>query len=86
MALDLLSLGDGEGAAGSADKVKERLLTASILQSKTSLWRHKVKSQYNKCSAINLHKFEFERTHTWSSMALLAVGLTCCHIRSTEQS
>ena len=42
VALDLLSLGSGENAAGSTEKAKERLLTASILQSKTSLWRYKV--------------------------------------------
>lgn len=42
VALDLLSLGSGEDAAESTEKTKERLLTASILQSKTSLWRHKV--------------------------------------------
>ena len=44
MALDLLSLGSGEGAAESTEKAKERLLTASILQSKTPLWRHKVEN------------------------------------------
>ena len=44
VALDLLSLGGGgeDAAAESTEKAKERLLTASILQSKTSLWRHKV--------------------------------------------
>lgn len=44
VALDLLSLGGGgdDAAAESTEKAKERLLTASILQSKTSLWRQKV--------------------------------------------
>ena len=37
-ALDLLSLGGDE----SSEKVKERLLTATILQSRTSHWKHKV--------------------------------------------
>ena len=48
VALDLLSLGSsGEDAAESTEKAKERLLTASILQSKASLWRHKVEDHHS---------------------------------------
>ena len=40
MALDLLSLEDSGGS--SQEKIRGRVLTAAVLQSNTSLWKHKV--------------------------------------------
>ena len=40
-ALDLLTLESREGA-DTSEKAKERLLAATIMQSRTSLWKYKV--------------------------------------------
>ena len=82
VALDLLSLGDSEDAAGSPEKAKERLLTASILQSKTSLWRHKVQNLYI-TFVLNLN-CDFMLIDFLSTLSI-AFRLTCPHIKSTEQ-
>ena len=50
-ALDLLSLEDG-GSGDSSDKARERLLAATILDSRTSLWKHKVNRIYRFMTTI----------------------------------
>lgn len=50
-ALDLLSLEDGE-SGDSSDKARERLLAATILDSRTSLWKHKVNRIYRFMTTI----------------------------------